>query len=112
MKLIIAGGRDHPPFTDKDYLWLDGIVDGIGVTEIVSGCAKGADTEGEIYAGTRGLPIKKFPALWNVYGNAAGPIRNEKMAEYADAVALFPGGKGTANMKWWAEEFELQIFIR
>jgi hypothetical protein len=70
------------------------------VTEIVSGKARGADTLGEQYAKEKGIPVKEFPADWNKYGKAAGPIRNEEMARYADWLIAFwhPDCKGTTNM--------------
>lgn len=95
MKLIIAGGRDHELVAD-DYKKLLDIPD---VDEIVSGgCPTGVDSCGETWASVAALPVKQFPADWKAHGKAAGPIRNRQMAEYADAVALFPGGRGTASM--------------
>jgi predicted Rossmann-fold nucleotide-binding protein len=37
-------------------------------------------------------------------------MRNLAMAEYADAVALFPGGKGTASMRELAEKEGILIY--
>ena len=109
MKVIIAGGRNYQ-LTPEDYDRLDDLYMEINITEVVSGCAKGADTCGEQWAGYRYIPIKKFPANWNKYGRAAGMIRNREMAEYADAVVLFPGGKGTQNMYEQAFVNRLTIF--
>ena len=66
--------------------------------------ARGADMFGRKVALESGLTVKEFPADWNVHGRAAGMIRNAQMADYASEVpgsicVLFPGGKGTANMK-------------
>lgn len=110
MKVIIAGGRDYqmkPP--EWDYL--DGLNYMNKFTEVVSGGAKGADEWGEYWAKSRGIPVKRFPADWDKEGKRAGPIRNKKMAEYADAAILFPGGKGTANMLQHAKNQKLRIFI-
>lgn len=109
MKLIIAGGRDYK-FTQDDFDYISRIYDAEDIEEIVSGCATGADRTGEIIAQNRGTPVKKFPADWKKYGPAAGPIRNEEMAQYADAVALFPGGRGTDNMAKMAVKYNLIIF--
>ena len=95
MKLIVAGGRDHN-LTKDEYARLC-LIDDL-VDEVVSGGARGADSWGELYAGKHKKRITKFPADWNTHGPAAGPIRNEEMAAYADALAVFPGGKGTEDM--------------
>lgn len=109
MKLIIAGGRDYK-FTQADIIDLDAIHSSRVIEEVVSGGATGADAEGERWATSRKIPVRRFPANWKAYGRSAGPIRNQEMAEYADAVALFPGGKGTADMRNRAIENWLEIF--
>lgn len=60
----------------------------------------GADLLGKKWAILNGVPIKNFPADWDKYGKAAGPIRNAQMAEYADYLIAFWDGKsrGTKNM--------------
>ncbi len=67
---------------------------------VISGGAKGADKCGERYAQDRGLQVEVYPAEWDKYGNAAGPIRNKQMAAIADAVIVFWDGNstGTRNM--------------
>lgn len=96
-RVIIAGGRDYR-FTDEDRRFLDSMNKGLRITEVVSGGAKGADSEGEAWAESRSIPVKRFPADWKTHGKAAGPIRNRQMAEYADTLITFPGGRGTKNM--------------
>jgi len=99
MKTIIAGCRgfnDYNLLKEKvDYYRKDHVI-----TEVVSGTARGADYLGEEYANENGIPIKSFPADWENYGKAAGPIRNRQMAEYADVlIAVWDGkSKGTNNM--------------
>jgi hypothetical protein len=105
MKLIIAGGRDYL-FSQEDRDFLDGLT---GITEVVSGGASGADAEGEKWARAQGIPIRVFKADWKTHGRGAGPRRNIEMAAYADAVALFPGGKGTDSMRREARKRGLQI---
>lgn len=67
---------------------------------IISGTAQGADRLGERYALERGFQLRRFPADWDRNGKAAGPIRNTKMADNADALIAFWDGmsKGTAHM--------------
>ena len=109
MKLIIAGGRNYE-FTIKDLERLHCIHSVTPISEVVCGNATGADTEGRLWADANDIPIKRFPANWKKHGRAAGPIRNAEMAAYADAVALFPGGKGTDNMAMQAKKAGLTIF--
>jgi len=106
MKLIIAGGRDYR-FTPNDIEQLNSLKN---ITEVVSGGAKGADSEGEQWATEQGIPLKIFKADWKQYGRGAGPKRNQAMAEYADAVVLFPGGKGTDNMYQRAQKAGLVVY--
>jgi len=107
-RLIIAGGRDYNPRPEDERIITD-VVKRLGVTEIISGGARGADAMGENYAKAMGIPLRVFPANWNKYGKKAGPIRNEKMASTADAVLLFPGGAGTADMRRKASMYGLEI---
>ena len=109
MKLIIAGGRDYQ-FTDADYDSLDELLSALPIQEVISGCATGADECGEAWAKLRGIPVRQYRADWKTHGKAAGPMRNQSMASYADAVALFPGGKGTESMYRIAKASGLEIF--
>lgn len=88
-------------------LWLGDI------TEVVSGNARGADEMGEWWASENGIQIKLFPANWSKFGKAAGPIRNEEMAKYADCLVAFWDGKskGTSNMLDLAEKYGLHIEV-
>ena len=67
---------------------------------IISGGARGADTLGEKYAQDEGFSLEVFSANWNKFGKSAGFIRNEQMAEIADALIAFWDGKshGTKHM--------------
>lgn len=99
MKVIIAGGRD---FNDYGLLKTkcDFFLSKYKQVEIVSGKAKGADALGELYADENRMNIHFFPANWDMYGNAAGPIRNEEMGKHADVLIAFWDGKskGTKHM--------------
>lgn len=108
MKAIIAGGRDYGA-TDATWRFLDDIHRHLHIREVVSGGARGADAAGERWAEMRGIPIRRFPADWDASGRAAGPLRNEAMAEYADALIAFPGGRGTADMVRRAERWKLRV---
>jgi hypothetical protein len=114
MKVIIAGGRDL-----NDYRLVktkcDNFLRNHRDIEIVSGrCSTGtktfttsdginvfgADGLGELYAAESNHNVIPMPADWKMYGNAAGPIRNEEMSEVGDVLIAFWDGKsrGTKNM--------------
>lgn len=61
-------------------------------THVLSGCAKGADALGIQWANEYGIPIMRFPADWETYGKAAGPIRNREMVRAAKAATLTQEG--------------------
>jgi len=111
-RVIIAGGR-----TFKDYDRLCSVCDYMlqnqKEIEIVSGTAMGADKLGEKYAQERGYKIARFPAKWDEHGRAAGFIRNEEMAKYADALIAFWDGrsKGSEHMINLAKRYKLKIKI-
>lgn len=99
MRVIVCGGRDY---ADVECLFrhLDAFHKAQGVSCVISGAARGADTLGEAWANARGVAVARFPANWELHGKSAGPIRNAQMLAEgrADAVYAFPGGAGTANM--------------
>lgn len=96
MKYIIAGGRDFNNGVITRYI-LSQFTD---IDEIVSGNARGADTQGRLYAEQYNIPYTLFPAQWDTFGKSAGYIRNAEMADYADALIAFWDGKskGTSHM--------------
>ena len=101
MKVIIAGSRDIENKQLLEKTISDAkIKKGIVITEVVCGLAKGVDILGKIWGETEHIPIKEFPANWNKYGKVAGMIRNNQMAEYADAlIAICKNrSKGTMHM--------------
>ena len=115
-KVIIAGTRT---FADYELLkqHADHMLSRIRTTdtiEIVSGGASGADALGERYANEMGYSIKRFPADWAKYGRKAGPLRNEEMAKYADALIAFWDGqsRGTKSMIDLARQNGLKVSVK
>ena len=96
MRVIIAGSRDIKT-VEPVYRAIKS--SGYVITEIVSGGARGVDTLGELWGEIKNIPVKVFPADWDKYGRAAGPIRNQEMADYCDAAIFIWDGKsaGTKN---------------
>jgi len=97
VRTIIAGSRSC-----YDYAALCYAVAHCGwpVSAVLSGGARGVDALGERWAKANGVHLERYPADWNRYGKAAGCIRNEEMAQHADAlVALWDGSsRGTKHM--------------
>lgn len=103
MKVLVCGSRY---FTD--YKLLEEILNQYDITEIIEGEARGADTLSRIYGEHRGIPVRAFPANWEVFGRRAGPIRNANMLSEGkpDCVIAFrgPNSRGTQNMINQAEK--------
>ena len=122
MKVIIAGGRKF-----DDYLFLEERCDHLLANstdiEIISGAAPigntpfgkllGADQLGQFYALQRGYPVTTFPAQWEEFSRAAGPIRNNQMAKHSDALIAFWNGfsTGTENMIVAARKYGLRVKV-
>ena len=109
-RVIIAGGRDYVA-EPKHLEYVIEILLELQPKEIVSGGAKGADRVGEVIAGYYDIPLVNFHAAWDVFGKAAGPERNARMADYADVLIALPGGKGTRNMINEMQKRNKQVFI-
>lgn len=113
MRTIIAGSR-HVVDAAQVELAIRG--SGFEITSVVSGKAKGVDTLGEAWAKARGIPVHPYPVLpadWARYGYSAGPRRNQRMAENADAlIAIWDGiSRGTKDMIDRALKMGLRVWV-
>lgn len=110
MKTIIAGTRT---IEDKNVVYFAIEKSQFKITEVVSGKAKGVDSIGEKWAIDNNIPIIEFPAHWTQFGKKAGPLRNQEMVEYADAlIAVWNGASsGTKDVINRARKNGLKIFI-
>lgn len=131
LRIIIAGGRD---FADYGALKMETLAaikevnlkingtDKISKDRItiISGCARGADSLGIKFAEDFQLPIEKFPAQWDKFGNKAGYLRNQEMAKFATSdensagvlIAFWDGkSKGTNHMINIAKKAKLEVMI-
>lgn len=109
MKFIIAGGRNYL-FTYRDYDILDWLLLEHRISEVVCGGATGADDYGRRWGNFRQVPVRIFRADWKKHGKKAGPLRNDKMAKYANGCIVFPGGKGSKNMVEQAQKNDLILY--
>ena len=111
-KVIIAGSRT---FRDYELMKqkLDIAFSKRKPTAIICGEAKGADSLGKKYAKEHRINVESYPADWTKNGKGAGYIRNEEMAENADALIAFWDGKsaGTKHMIKTATDLGLQVRV-
>ena len=75
MRVIIAGSRTFNNYGYFKEKMLE-VQKQININEIISGMAKGPDLMGAYWGERYNIPVKKFYADWEKYGNAAGYIRN------------------------------------
>lgn len=101
MKVAIVGGRDFSRYNLMCSI-LNRLIKekALDITEVICGCAQGADTMGSFWAEENGIKVKLMPANWDKFGRKAGPIRNCEMLQEADGVIAFWNGfsPGTRHM--------------
>ena len=86
MKAAVIGSRG---------LWVEHLEDYLpeGVTEIVSGGARGVDTCARNYALGHGLKLTEFLPDYSRFGKGAPLLRNITIIENADLILAFWDGK-------------------
>jgi len=116
--IIVCGGRDYPD-RDRVFAALDRAHQKRPITLLVHGACMdehtgellGADRWADEWARERGVKVEPHPANWELWGKAAGPMRNKQMAERgAHGLVALPGGKGTASMCGHAARFGIPIW--
>ena len=101
MKVLICGDRnwaDYDLILEQIRSALDPLKD-----VIIHGAARGADSLAGKAGLSLGFEVQSFPAKWDTYGRAAGPIRNQEMLnQKPDEVWAFHDSlatsKGTGDM--------------
>lgn len=115
MKVIIAGSRNCNSYLIVCKAIIASNYDvNYGITEIVSGMARGVDLLGKEYGDRFDIPVIPFHADWDgPYKKLAGFVRNEEMAKYAThLIAIWDGvSSGTADMIKRAKKHNLAVFI-
>ena len=111
-KVAVIGGRE---FTNKKILFfaLDEYNRRVGISLIISGGARGADTLAESYAKNKRIPYMIFPANWEKHGKSAGYIRNADIVFACDTVIAFPSknSKGTYHTTELAFKEGKKVYI-
>lgn len=100
MKLLIAGSRS----LDFPVVVITHLVDCYfpdqNIECIITGGARGIDTNAAEYAHKHNIPLLEYYPDWDKHGKRAGILRNEVMGNEADALlAIWDGkSKGTEHM--------------
>lgn len=77
MKLLITGSRDW-----KEKRTIRNVLSDFPAgTVLVHGDCRGADRIAGSIGKQLGFDVRPYPANWQAYGNAAGPIRNQEMLD-------------------------------
>lgn len=110
MRLLICGSR-----TLGSYQLIDEAIkeSGFKPTEVITGGAYGVDYWANLWAKENGIDQVIMPANWKRDGKAAGPIRNKKMVQRADAIlAIWDGkSKGTQHAIHCAAKEQMLLFV-
>ena len=106
MRIAIIGSRGLHVVDLEKYLPED-------VTEIVSGGAKGVDSDAEHYARENGLKMTVFLPDYARYGRGAPIRRNEQIVDHADEVIAFWDGasRGTLSVIKYCEKMGKKISV-
>ncbi|HUW48130.1 MAG TPA: DUF2493 domain-containing protein, partial [Patescibacteria group bacterium] len=75
MKILVCGGRDYFDFVYANQV-LSMIHEDHPITCVIHGDASGADTLAKDWAKANDITQVPYPAEWDKYKHAAGPIRN------------------------------------
>lgn len=110
MRVIIAGSRS---ITDATAVEEAILASGFHITTVVSGTAAGVDRLGEAWARRNFVLAELYPADWDSFGKRAGFVRNQRMAENAEAlIAIWDGrSRGTKDMIARAVKNGLRVYI-
>lgn len=106
MKVLVCGGRNY-----NDRNKVSEVLGSLaGVTHVIHGDYRGADTLAKQWAEGMGVQPVNCPANWELFDSAAGPRRNRAMLALGpDLVVAFPGGSGTADMVEAAREAGVEV---
>jgi len=87
-----------------------------GFGTVIEGEARGADTIAREEAERMGFQVIEFPAHWEKYGRAAGPIRNREMLDQQPALVIafhnnLSQSKGTQDTVEEARRRGIQVIV-
>jgi hypothetical protein len=111
-KLVVAviGSREGSTYEDVAMAIRDSR---FGVKKVLSGGARGVDSQAEEWAQKNNVSIEVFHPNWKL-GKKAGPLRNIAMLDKAEAVVAVWDGEspGTKQAIQYARSKKLPLFVR
>lgn len=119
-RVLVTGDRH---WEDYQFIWevLSDVATATGLSghdiTIIHGAAPGADTLADLAAYELGYAREPYPANWDGYHKAAGPIRNQQMLDegHPDVVIAFhenlAESKGTKDMVTRARKAGIPVIL-
>src|SRR3990172_671084 len=114
IRLVVTGDRN---WSDSDLMFNAMATLDLTFTTVIDGEAKGADTLAHWNAERLGMATQRFPAQWEKYGRAAGPIRNQQMLDEGKPTLVWAfhddldNSKGTGDMVRRAKKVGLPVVV-
>lgn len=117
VRVLVCGDRNWTDrkLIESQLIRLDEVQ---GIDVVIEGEARGADSIGrDVALEVLKVPVERFPAQWDKFGRAAGPIRNQQMLTEGkpDWVIAFHDdikhSKGTRDMKNRAERAGIPVEV-
>lgn len=125
MRILVCGDRNYTDWAafeeelrewliEEPHCWIN-CAKPSEIT-IIEGGARGVDTLAKEFAIKYGMAVKEYPADWDKYGKAAGPIRNKQMLDEGkpDLVIAFLNSqhsRGTKNMIEQATKAGIEVKV-
>lgn len=113
MRVLVCGDRHW----DQPMVILERLGKLPPDTVVIHGACRGADRFAGEVADALGFEVEEYPAEWDLYGRAAGPIRNRQMLEEGkpDLVLAFHAdighSRGTKDMVAVAVKAEVPVEV-
>lgn len=106
LRIIVTGGRKRD--SEDDYNRMVNILVDIGeywcravdLVIIQGGCPTGVDALARRFADEYDVAVESYPADWDRYGRAAGPKRNQAMADAGEGLCLAFPSRGRSAGTW------------
>mgnify|MGYP000885909619 CR=1 FL=1 len=111
-KLIISGPRTCRKFTAVSNEIAKYIKELNGVDEIITGGSTGVDLIAREYALQHNIPYKEFAPNWQDDLNAAGMVRDARMAEYGTHLLVLSNGVSKESKNLIAEAKKNNLTIK